>query len=1752
MFSATISLVQQQVGSFQSGQIVSDRYQVISFLGGGEATEVYKVKDIIGGRVLAMKVLREDAPKEGELRLSREFYYLSRFSHPGIVSALDYGSTPDHRPYFTMEFFDGVPLNIFFPKGFAPELPDVVMQLLRALDSIHAQGLIHCDLKPQNILVSDEDGTPRVKLLDFGFAERVSLSDSAGPRGTLGYIAPEVFKGIDADARADLYSLGLVMYEVITGKGPAREKNLRHWLKLQYYSDFEPPRRIDPKIPESFEAVVMALVQREPERRPRSAAAVIEMLLGKRDEPAAAVTGPRKYLMAPGFVGRTDELARVREVLEAASLGKAGAVCISGERGVGKSRLLSEFRFVAQLEGATILPFEPVSLGARPQSLIETVLNYLRVYSSAGLPTLDDGRATISEESKYRLFETVTQRLKELAASHRVEYALVLLVDDLELFDPTSLEFLRYLVFSLGNERMMVLAAGLKEKRFLDLIAEFERKPYVRHIALPPMTRAEVQSLVVSLVGEMAAMGTLVEWLEHITGGNPLFTIETIYSFIEAKILFLRDGRWALAEEALEAYRPPDTVTDVVKRRLENLSTEELEILQMGAAAAGPFTLEFLRAVAGYDEKVLFNAIGRLKGLGLLRTFASDGSASFILSSKILEAAVVERLPIPQRRENHRRVALALELLYPEKQDRLIFDLAHHYTQAGIPDRAYSYSIKAGARAREYQLSEQALGFYETALGLSSQAASVRERVDLIATVGELRESTGKYAEAIDIYTQGMGMIVADKDLAKERSLLSRFLRKLGLAHQKQAHHEEALNYFNQSLLMQTDKTSAEYVNILNDLGWSNCTAGKTDKAEELLTQALQLVERMRPRDIQQYNLLSARTLYNFSVLAWSRYDFVLALQLAERSLGMYETLHDDHYTGKVSQFIATLWWRRAELDKAREYYLRYLPAQRKSGDVFFLLRSLQGLGIIAQDEGDWDKAYDYFAEALALAERIADRGATIDLTSNIGSVLDERGDWQAAEGYFVRALELTAHERGPDRNRATVNVNLAHLRSRQGEIEDADRLFKEVQTAIDETPDPDLQFYLPAYQALSFMRAEKHDLARKALVAAFVAVRHMHDWRKRAVAFTAAAEYRLLTGEFDRAANDARRALLLLADYPNSKEYAVALRWSGLAKSYLDKPERGVQEIRRSIELLRTNGAKYELALSLLATVQALTRQDRSDMTVDLKMPITFRSVPQQDINDALANLKEAQQLLGVLGARIDARRADELLQTVTQVSATMQLKARERGEYLKVFYQLSELINMGLDKEDFVEKLLDLVIDVTRAERGLLFLCQGDKLVAAAARNVDHTTLEDAEAVSHSVLRKTKRRGELTFSSDAVSDPRFNAANSVMLNKIRSLLCVPLCVDSRVIGTIYLDSRITAHLFLEEDKNLLTSVANLLAATIDKSVAFKRMQEEMSTMREDIIVDAVTGCFLGKSKAIREVYRVIEKIAPTDCTVLLTGETGTGKGVLARLIHSKSERADKKFVSISCGSLPEPLFESELFGHARGSFTGAVRDKVGLLEDAEGGTVFLDEISNTSLTMQGKLLQVLEEKVVRRVGETQVRKVDVRMITATNRDLEDETRAGRFREDLYYRMNVVSIVVPPLRERVADIPLLANYFVKRYASQLNKPVAGFDEKVLALFAGYAWPGNVRELLNAIERAVIMTQKRRIEVDDLGDKFQDIEPKPDVTVGKRRLFDRNQVIGALRDTGGNVSKAAELLVTHRRQLQRLMRRYRIDKTNIG
>ncbi|KPK67460.1 hypothetical protein AMJ87_13345 [candidate division WOR_3 bacterium SM23_60] len=478
--------------------------------------------------------------------------------------------------------------------------------------------------------------------------------------------------------------------------------------------------------------------------------------------------------------------------------------------------------------------------------------------------------------------------------------------------------------------------------------------------------------------------------------------------------------------------------------------------------------------------------------------------------------------------------------------------------------------------------------------------------------------------------------------------------------------------------------------------------------------------------------------------------------------------------------------------------------------------------------------------------------------------------------------------------------------------------------------------------------------------------------------------------------------------------------------------------------------------------------------------------------------------------------------------------------AQYLDTFSNLAELINSHLGDTGFTQNLLDLVVRATNAERGAIFVKTTKGMEFVAGRDMDQTTIKDAGELSQTAIKELSK-GRIVFAEDALSNPQFNIKKSVMLNQIRSLLCIPLSVSDNVIGAIYLDSKVASGIFGPQDKDFLMTVSKILASVVEKSMAFQSMSEENILLKSNIIREIGSGYLKGKSKVMKGVYKLIDSVAPTDSPVLIHGETGTGKGMVARLIHMRSSRKDKNFMSINCGTIPETLLESELFGHKKGAFTGAVADKKGLLEAGHGGTVFLDEISNTTLEFQGKLLEAIEEKIIRRIGETTTRTIDVRFLFATNKDLEIEIEDKRFRRDLFYRINVFSIEMPPLRDRAADIPLLAQFFLEKYSKELNKSIEGFTPDAMQQLREYIWSGNVRELQNVIERAVVLAKSRLITDQDIG--FQKVR-RPEIMPMKE--IQREVIIEALNACGWNISKTARQLGIGRRTLHRYINKYGI------
>jgi len=511
---------------------------------------------------------------------------------------------------------------------------------------------------------------------------------------------------------------------------------------------------------------------------------------------------------------------------------------------------------------------------------------------------------------------------------------------------------------------------------------------------------------------------------------------------------------------------------------------------------------------------------------------------------------------------------------------------------------------------------------------------------------------------------------------------------------------------------------------------------------------------------------------------------------------------------------------------------------------------------------------------------------------------------------------------------------------------------------------------------------------------------------------------------------------------------------------------------------------------------------------------------------------------------------------------------------------------INKGLVREKKEDRLLSLImdaaIDLSGAERGFLIIAKGGKLVAKAAYNMEGGPVADPEyEISRTITRKAMETRRPVLSSDAGVDERWSGMESVAALKLRSVVCVPLISEDGVLGALYVDNRVERGAFADSHVRLLTAFADQAALAIvssrmnaearrrERELAKKHRQVEQLNSRLAVELDEAKESLasrqtelefrydyrqiVGRSRVIRQVLATLDKVTDLNVPVFIEGESGTGKELVARALHFNGPRRAQPFVTENCSAIPDTLIEKVLFGHVKGAFTGADEDAPGLFEQAHGGTLFLDEVGDMSAEMQKKILRVLQEGEIRRVGGKTMQAVDVRIVCATNRDVEAMKVAGDFREDLFWRLVVVRLRIPSLRQRPDDVPLLVDHFLTGFSEEMGIPKKAVEAGALDLLSRYSWPGNVRELANEVRRAVALADDR-ITVAVLSERIRTSPPAPAVDWTKERSLkevvsevERTMILRELERCDGNKTKAAKAL-----GLSRLGLRNKIDRYGLG
>jgi len=498
---------------------------------------------------------------------------------------------------------------------------------------------------------------------------------------------------------------------------------------------------------------------------------------------------------------------------------------------------------------------------------------------------------------------------------------------------------------------------------------------------------------------------------------------------------------------------------------------------------------------------------------------------------------------------------------------------------------------------------------------------------------------------------------------------------------------------------------------------------------------------------------------------------------------------------------------------------------------------------------------------------------------------------------------------------------------------------------------------------------------------------------------------------------------------------------------------------------------------------------------------------------------------------------------------------------EELTLLFEISRILDSSIDLRDILGPVLKTLSRHTGIIRGIITLFNretGEITIESAFGLSQHQKKKGRYKLGEGITGTVVQTGRPSVVPRASEEPLFldkiGTGKKTMGEDI-SFVCVPIKLENRVIGTLSVYRVYSENFLLNDFVRLLSIVCSMISQAVKlRQLALKdrqRLLEENLRLQRELEARFHPANIIGNSKVMQEVYTLISQVSRSDTTVLIRGESGTGKELVAHAIHYNSERANKPFVKVNCAALPETIIESELFGHEKGAFTGAISLRKGRFEIADGGTLFLDEIGDLSPQTQIKLLRVLQEKEFERVGGTRTIKTNVRIITATNRNLEELIEKGQFRHDLYYRLNVFPIHIPPLRDRKTDILLLADYFVEKYGRAYNKDVRRISTPAIDMMMAYHWPGNVRELENCIERAVLMSNDDVIHGHHLPPTLQTAEASGTIPKGsleeKLESIERELILDALKSSRGNMAKAARLLGISERKMGLRVKKYRID-----
>jgi len=1712
------------------------RYRVAELVGRGAFGRVLKVIDAQTSETRALKV---SARADG--MLLDEFAQLARLRHPSLPRVFEVGRTTEAiddvaagAPFFVAEWIAGGRADA--RRWDEPAaLWSLLADIAGALAVIHAAGLVHGDVAPANILLVDDES--RAVLVDLGLAAP-SASIGAGARGTPQYMAPEAFAG-HLEPRSDLYGLGATIVRLVTGRPLFDAPSLGELVQRVVSAASSPPL---PMLPRPLADLIGRLVARDVDQRPASALAVLDELdqlapliaPGQTRRARPKVGAPPAPAAWPGAAIVIDELARNLA-------GRAAIHIVAGVEASGARQLADAAVRRWQLD--------EVTRGRRAGAVLTGSIDVI----AAGLGIV------VSGDPDGRRWIDATAR----AVAARDGLVVVELGDD-----PRARSFLAALA---RNEVEYPVVIVIDDPAIAPTHARDELLLY----RAPLLDTSALGALASTMLGREPPRAWL-EGLHAASGGFALTAIELLRSLAGDADPYAID--WAARTSA--------GATELRRRQLESVSASARHVALALAVSGGHARIDRVLATARArgDSAVATGLVDvvELERAGLVRrrgdelsidratndavdarTPASEREAMAVAGLDASDdaaidvvAALLVRAPVAATAE--RACVVAEQLLARGRADRAREVASRVGGDSAVPRELVARAAMTAARAAA------ATGAYREVAPLANRARDAgadRVATELVIARAAQRSGDLDIAEATLASLYG-----AEPSNAEVAGTYARLLvTRSRFADAKRIAGSGTLT----GLRAEAAGLAAFYLGELDDadrafaaLEVGGAAAGDGASVGRALS--------LRGMVAQQRGQLG---------LASDRY------REAARKLGEVGEIH----AAAVAEL--NLGTVLAERGRASEALPRLAAASRVFADLGATTEQVaadlnRGNALLAL--GQAEDAYAAADEAVRHADGAPHLRAFALLV--LGDALRRLGEEIGAERSYRDALAI-----GLERKDAHAQISAYVALAEAGHRVDAD-----VDALCASDDDRDRWTIARGRLALRMIDARRNrtgsqtalrDTGPRAAVRETGAQSALRDSGSRTALRETGAESAALRETGTLPSLRETGALPALRD--SSPSLRDTSRASG-SHAALREPATNAAVLRDSgsYGALRYAELEWPTDIDLIALANACAEVAARAADGD-RLERAFRGLA---VAAALAQRARDASLARTLADRARAAHAALLAATAPVFRAALEadpdveripgndartdrsnVPHRDDAPHLRRLLTLSRRLNTEHDVERILDEVIDTAIELTAAERGFLLLRQSDgELAPVVSRNFAMGDLESGDrSVSRSIAERAAQTGEPVVTVDAGVDERFAVAASVAALRLRSVLVVPLRQRGAVTGCIYVDHRLRGGAFDEAAASLLGELADIAAIAIENARLTddlrrttrevddlnRRLSSELADREAELVRakadlpdrDRLRNRYeslVGKSPAMVRMLDLLDRATATSLPVVIVGESGTGKELVARALHDHGPRRDGAFVAINCSAVPEPLLESELFGHVRGAFTGADRDRRGLFEVADGGTLFLDEVADTSPAMQAKLLRVLQDGMIRRVGDTKQRKVDVRIVTASQRSLAELAAAGTFREDLRFRLEVITIPVPPLRDRDGDVPLL----VERLLGQLcrGRTPPRLTRAALRALGQHRWPGNVRELENALARGLAMGGDM-IDVADLPEAIATAAARPEPakpSVGedlrlKPALVATEQayISAAMARAKGNQTVAARLLGLSRFGLQKKLRR---------